>query len=106
MGLWDVLRGQSSPRRANLDALFALPSAALSLEASLGYTGDALMVHGACSSAGCFAMTDEGVGEVYAMVDAALAMIAADPGAGGAARVVPPILVERASTRAADAGPR
>lgn len=43
------------------------------LEASLGYTGDALMVHGACSSAGCFAMTDEGVGEVYAMVEAALA---------------------------------
>ena len=43
------------------------------LEASLGYTGDALMVHGACSSAGCFAMTDEGIGEVYAMADAALA---------------------------------
>ena len=36
MGLWDVLRGQSKPRRANLDALFALPSAALTLEASLG----------------------------------------------------------------------
>ena len=25
MGLWDVLRGQSKPRKANLDALFALP---------------------------------------------------------------------------------
>ena len=36
MGFWDALRGQSRPRRANLDALFALPSAALSLEASLG----------------------------------------------------------------------
>lgn len=35
------------------------------LERSLGYTGDALMVHGACSSAGCFAMTDEGVEEVF-----------------------------------------
>jgi len=43
------------------------------LETSLGYTGDALMVHGACSSAGCFAMTDAAVGEVYAMVSGALA---------------------------------
>ncbi len=36
MGLWDALRGQSRPRKANLDALFALPSAALTLEASMG----------------------------------------------------------------------
>ena len=38
------------------------------LEAALGYTGDSLMVHGACSSSGCFAMTDEGVAEIYAVV--------------------------------------
>jgi hypothetical protein len=36
MGLWDALRGQSRPRQANLDALFGLPSAALTLEAALG----------------------------------------------------------------------
>ncbi len=36
MGLWDALRGRTKPRQANLDALFALPSAALNLEASLG----------------------------------------------------------------------
>ena len=36
MGIWDVLRGHSAPRQANLDALFALPSAAMTLEASLG----------------------------------------------------------------------
>jgi hypothetical protein len=36
VGLWDALRGQSKPRQANLDALFSLPSAALTLEASLG----------------------------------------------------------------------
>ncbi len=36
MGLWDALRGQSKPRKANLDALFAVPSAALTLEASMG----------------------------------------------------------------------
>ena len=36
MGLWDVLRGRTRPRAANLDALFALPSATLTLEASMG----------------------------------------------------------------------
>ncbi|MBB3934655.1 MULTISPECIES: L,D-transpeptidase family protein [Aureimonas] len=44
------------------------------LEKSLGYTGDSLMVHGACSSSGCFAMTDEGVGEVYADAERAFAL--------------------------------
>lgn len=37
------------------------------LESALGYTGDALMIHGACSSSGCYAMTDDGVGEIYAV---------------------------------------
>ena len=43
------------------------------LEAALGYTGEALMVHGACSSSGCYALTDQGVGEIYAIVQKALA---------------------------------
>jgi murein L,D-transpeptidase YafK len=30
------------------------------------------MVHGGCSSIGCYAITDESVDEVYAMVEAAL----------------------------------
>ncbi len=42
------------------------------LEAALGYTGDALMVHGACSSSGCYALTDEGVAEIYAVARDAL----------------------------------
>lgn len=42
------------------------------LESALGYTGDALMVHGACSSSGCYAMTDQGVGEIYPIVQEAL----------------------------------
>ncbi len=36
MGLWDVLRGQSRPRPPQLDQLFAIPSAALTLESGLG----------------------------------------------------------------------
>ncbi|MBE7183045.1 MAG: murein L,D-transpeptidase [Methylobacterium mesophilicum] len=42
------------------------------LESALGYSGEALMVHGACSSSGCFALTDEGVGEIYAVAREAL----------------------------------
>jgi hypothetical protein len=32
-----------------------------------GSTGSALMVHGTCSSSGCFAMTNEAMSEVYAL---------------------------------------
>lgn len=34
---------------------------------SLGRTGSHLMVHGACSSVGCYAMTDEQIKEIYAL---------------------------------------
>jgi len=37
-----------------------------------GRTGDALMIHGNCVSAGCYALTDADVEEVYALADAAL----------------------------------
>ena len=35
-------------------------------------TGSALMVHGNCVSIGCYAMTDAGIEEIYALADAAL----------------------------------
>jgi murein L,D-transpeptidase YafK len=35
-------------------------------------TGKAIMVHGECSSSGCFAMTDEKIEEIYTMAFAAL----------------------------------
>jgi len=34
---------------------------------SRGRTGTYLMIHGACSSAGCYSMTDEQIGEIYAL---------------------------------------
>ena len=37
-----------------------------------GGTGSAVMVHGTCSSAGCFAMTDKAVGEIFALAREAL----------------------------------
>jgi hypothetical protein len=38
VGIWDVLSGKSKPVRANLDALFSLPSAAITLQTSIGFT--------------------------------------------------------------------
>ncbi|MGX1098508.1 L,D-transpeptidase family protein [Amorphus sp. MBR-141] len=38
-----------------------------SYDASLGRTGSFLMVHGDCSSRGCYAMTDEQIEEIYAL---------------------------------------
>jgi hypothetical protein len=38
MGLWTTLTGRSKPVRANLDALFSLPSAAITLQTSMGFT--------------------------------------------------------------------
>jgi len=43
------------------------------LEEALGWEGSALMVHGACSSSGCYAVTDQGVAEIYAVVREAFA---------------------------------
>ncbi|WP_310963120.1 PspA-associated protein PspAB [Nocardioides terrisoli] len=36
MGLWDVIRGRSATRGPNLDNLFAIPGAAITLQTSLG----------------------------------------------------------------------
>ena len=39
---------------------------------SKGYTGDYLMVHGDCVSIGCYAMTNEGIEEIYTLASKAL----------------------------------
>ncbi len=59
-----------TPQRMN-------PNSAYYLSFDVGYpnnydrahnrTGSAIMVHGACSSAGCFSMTDEQIAEIYAI---------------------------------------
>jgi murein L,D-transpeptidase YafK len=40
---------------------------------ALGHTGGSIMVHGVCSSAGCFSMTNEQMAEIYAIVREAFA---------------------------------
>ncbi|NBJ09702.1 L,D-transpeptidase family protein [Microvirga arsenatis] len=42
------------------------------LDRSLGRNGGDIMVHGSCSSRGCFAMTDQNVAEIYAIAREAL----------------------------------
>lgn len=37
LGIWDVLSGRSKPAKANLDALFALPSAAITLQTAADF---------------------------------------------------------------------
>ncbi|WP_239374116.1 L,D-transpeptidase family protein [Snodgrassella gandavensis] len=39
---------------------------------SKGYTGSYIMIHGKCVSIGCYAMTDKGIEEIYALVNQAL----------------------------------
>jgi murein L,D-transpeptidase YafK len=41
------------------------------LDRALGHNGGTIMVHGACSSAGCFSMTDAQIAEIYAIARSA-----------------------------------
>jgi murein L,D-transpeptidase YafK len=64
-GIYTVTPDLMNPRsQYHLSFNLGYPNA---LEASQGFTGSALMVHGACTSAGCFAMTDAGMSEIYAL---------------------------------------
>lgn len=70
-GFYTVTRDLMNPRsQFYLSFNLGYPNA---LEQSLGYTGSALMVHGACTSAGCFAMTDDGVTEIFGLAREAFA---------------------------------
>ena len=54
MGFWDSITGRSRPKQAKLDALFAVPSAALTLQSALGFvpTGDGAVCYRAAVGAG------------------------------------------------------
>ena len=64
-GFYSVAAGQMNPNSSyylSFDTGF--PNA---YDRAHDRTGKYLMVHGTCSSAGCYAMTDEGIAEVYAI---------------------------------------
>ena len=69
-GFYHVNAGQLNPNsQFHLSFNLGFPNR---LEDALGYSGDALMVHGACSSSGCYAMTDDQMAEIYPVVREAL----------------------------------
>ena len=71
-GFYVVARGQMNPKsKYHLSFNLGYPNA---YDLAHGRTGRHLMVHGGCSSAGCYAVTDESVQEIYALArDAFLA---------------------------------
>jgi murein L,D-transpeptidase YafK len=69
-GFYRVARAQLNPNsRHHLAFNIGFPNA---FDRELGRTGSALMVHGGCSSIGCYAMTDAQIDEIYAVLEAAL----------------------------------
>jgi PspAB-like protein len=68
MGFWDVVTGRSRVKPANLDALFLVPSAAITLETAAGLmpTGDGAVCFRAATGA-AFRQTQD---EVVALLDA------------------------------------
>ncbi len=64
-GFYEVGPGQMNPNsREYLSFNTGYPNA---FDRALGRTGDLLMVHGGCRSVGCYAMTDEGIDEIYGL---------------------------------------
>ena len=64
-GFYTITPGQMNPNSAYyLSFNVGYPNA---YDRAHGYSGGSIMVHGACSSAGCFSMTDEQIAEIYAV---------------------------------------
>ena len=70
-GFYTVSRSQMNPSSAHYLAFnVGFPNA---YDRSIKASGSALMVHGTCSSSGCYAMTNEGMSEIYALAREAFA---------------------------------
>jgi len=70
-GFYSVTTGRMNPTsKYHLAFNIGYPNA---LDRALGRTGSYIMVHGDCRSVGCFAMSDNGIEEIYAFVRDALA---------------------------------
>lgn len=64
-GFYSITPGQMNPNsNYYLSFNVGYPNA---YDRAHGYGGGLIMVHGACSSAGCFSMTDEQIAEIYAI---------------------------------------
>ena len=64
-GFYSITPGLMNPNSNYYLAInIGLPNA---YDKSNGYSGNFLMIHGDCSSRGCYAMTDEQIGEIYSL---------------------------------------
>jgi murein L,D-transpeptidase YafK len=64
-GFYAITPGQMNPNSAYyLSFNVGYPNA---YDRAHGYAGGSIMVHGACSSAGCFSMTDQQIAEIYSV---------------------------------------
>src|SRR5271165_6926619 len=64
-GFYTIAPGQMNPNSHYYLAFnVGYPNA---YDRALGRTGGSVMVHGVCSSAGCFSMTDEQINDIYAI---------------------------------------
>jgi murein L,D-transpeptidase YafK len=69
-GFYTITPGQMNPNSSYyLSINLGFPN---EFDRAWGRTGDFLMIHGVCSSRGCYAMTDEQIGEIYALAREAL----------------------------------
>lgn len=69
-GFYSIGPAQMNPNSAYyLSFNVGYPNA---LDRALGNTGGDIMVHGACSSAGCFSMSDKQIAEIYAIARSSL----------------------------------
>ncbi|OAI29736.1 hypothetical protein A1351_01365 [Methylosinus sp. R-45379] len=65
-GFYSITPGQMNPNSAYyLSFNVGYPNA---YDRAYGHSGGSIMVHGACSSAGCFSMTDRQIAEIYAIL--------------------------------------
>ena len=64
-GFYSITPGLMNPNSSYYLAInMGFPNA---YDKANGYTGGFLMIHGDCSSRGCYAMTDEQIGEIYSL---------------------------------------
>ena len=64
-GFYTISPGQMNPNSSYYLAInLGFPN---EFDRAWGRTGDFIMIHGICSSRGCYAMTDEQIGEIYAL---------------------------------------
>jgi hypothetical protein len=72
VGFWDAIAGRSRPKRANLDALFLVPSAAITLQTAAGLnpTGHGSVCYRTAAGAGFHQAQDEIVALLEGAADA------------------------------------